>query len=56
MNVFEPNRQLPGSRISNAPENDSFIGFLNAFKIRVGAKEDCMNMGESKSGVVLQDS
>lgn len=55
--LFEPNRRyLPGSTISNAPENNSFTVSLMHLELRRERKEDEMEVGESKVGIGLQES
>lgn len=47
---------LPRSKISNAPQNDSFaVSFLH-WELRREHKEGYMKAKESKVGIGLQDS
>lgn len=46
---------MPGNKISNAPENDSFTVFY-AFGIKEESKEDYWRVVECKTGIRLQDS
>ena len=47
---------MPGSRISDALENNiCAVSFLH-LKLRRGGKEDYMEVGENKAGIGLQDS
>ena len=47
MSLFEPNDDMPGSKISHAPENDSlaFFFFFNTFRFKNETKEDYMTLG-----------
>lgn len=39
---------MPGNKISNAPDNDSFAAFFMHFKSSRGFKEDYMKVEEGK--------
>lgn len=53
---FESNwQQLPGSKISNAPEKDSLFGFFHGFEIRRERKGKDTEVGGGKAGIGLQD-
>ena len=55
---------MPESKISKAPQNNSFAASFIHFKLRrehkeeykEDYKEDYMEVGESKTGIGLQDS
>lgn len=42
---------MPGSKISNAPPNNSFATSFLHLKLRRGHKEDYMETGKSKAGI-----
>ena len=45
-----------GSKISNAPENNSSAASFMHLELRREGKKDYMAVGESKAGIELQDS
>lgn len=53
--LFEQDWQhTPGSKISNAPKNNSFVASFMPLKLRRDCMEDYIRMGESKIGIGLQ--
>ena len=47
---------MPGSKISNVLESNSFAASFMYLKLRRGCKKDYMEIGESQVGIRLQDS